>query len=102
MTSPPASEDAASRLCADQPQNERVPPARGPPGRRLAGQNIPAATRELAARGAGTLSARGRSEAEALRHAYETATAMGMLDGRANNGRRTRAREDAGVPGRGR
>jgi hypothetical protein len=27
MTSPPASEDAASRLCADQPQNERVPPA---------------------------------------------------------------------------
>jgi hypothetical protein len=32
-----------------------------------------------AARGAGTLTARGRSEAEALRHACELAAAMGML-----------------------
>jgi hypothetical protein len=35
-----------------------------------------------AARDGGTLSARGRSEAEALRHACEVAAAMGMLDGR--------------------
>jgi hypothetical protein len=41
-----------------------------------------------AARGASTLSARGRSEAEALRHVCDLAAAMGMLGGRANNGRR--------------